>query len=417
MTSPAQIEEPARTLPVQDRFDVIVVGGGMAGVAAAVAAARTSARVALIERYCALGGLATLGNVTMWLPLCDGRGHQVIAGLGEELLKLSVAELKQSQPDAGFNRIPPAWQPEGTLEERSQARYRTDFNPSSYLLQLEALVLSEGIHILYDTRCSAVQKQDDRITHVVIENKSGRSALACSTVVDTSGDAEVCVQAGEPTLSLDSNVPAGWFFTLTNGHLKRHMLSQAYSPRGEKSVPGLFFHGDSGEQVTAHIIETRKLLRQRLKELCAHDPEADTQILMPATMACFRMSRRLKASTTLEEQHIHHWFDDTIGLTGDWRTCGPVYSIPLSCLLATQTANLITAGRCISVDKAVWDITRAIPGCVVTGQAAGTAAALAAQTTQGYLHKLPYARLHEHLLHQNVLLAPHLVTTGNRFLL
>jgi len=88
-----------------------------------------------------------------------------------------------------------------------------------------------------------------------------------------------------------------------------------------------------------------------------------------------RMTRRLKARIELQEKDERSIFSDSIGMTGDWRKAGPVYYLPLRSLVAVRTANLITAGRCISSDSA-WDITRAIPACAVTGQAAGTAAAL-----------------------------------------
>ena len=81
-TPAATIREPGRALPVKHSCDVLVAGGGLAGSAAAVAAARNGARVVLIDKACALGGLATLGIVTIWLPLCDGRGRQVSGGPG-----------------------------------------------------------------------------------------------------------------------------------------------------------------------------------------------------------------------------------------------------------------------------------------------------------------------------------------------
>ena len=110
------IEEPARRTPVRGACDVLVVGGGIAGVAASVAAARQGADVVLVEKACALAGLATLGHVIVWLPLCDGRGRQVIAGLTEELLKLSVADLGQDNESARFRGIPACWQPGGDLQ-------------------------------------------------------------------------------------------------------------------------------------------------------------------------------------------------------------------------------------------------------------------------------------------------------------
>ena len=82
------LREAARSVPVVGAFDVAVVGGGVAGVAASVAAARNGVTVCLIEKACAVGGLATLGLVTVYLPLCDGKGRQVMGGLAEELLKL-----------------------------------------------------------------------------------------------------------------------------------------------------------------------------------------------------------------------------------------------------------------------------------------------------------------------------------------
>ena len=94
MVVPGFIQESSKRLAVSATYDVAVVGGGIAGIAAALAAKRAGASVLLLEKMFAMGGLATLGNVTIWLPLCDGNGHQVIGGIGEELLKLSVKDFK-----------------------------------------------------------------------------------------------------------------------------------------------------------------------------------------------------------------------------------------------------------------------------------------------------------------------------------
>jgi hypothetical protein len=402
------IPEPARQTPVIAHYDVLVVGGGIAGVAAAVAAARCSAKVGLIERYCGLGGLATLGNVVLWLPLCDGRGNQVVGGLGEELLKLSVAELPRDYPGARLQRPPECWQPGGEVSLRARRRYRAGFNPAAYMLALEELVTAGGVEVHYDTRFCAVAQNAGRITHVIVENKSGRSAIACGTVVDATGDADVCFAAGERTVSLDSNVPAAWFYTLGSGELRLHLLSNHYCPQaGKADAQGPFFRGDSAADVTGHILHSRRLVRDKLAELRLAAKGQDVQLLMPAAMACFRMTRRLEGAFTLGHHHVHRWLDQVIGLTGDWRKAGPVYAIPLGCLRG-RSLNLLAAGRCISADSTVWDAVRAIPPCAVTGQAAGVGAALASSRNEG-IGDVPYDALRRKLLEQGVLLDEGLV--------
>jgi hypothetical protein len=330
--------------------------------------------------------------------------------LGEELLKLSIADLPKDYPAARFRGLPACWQPGGDREERARKRYRVDFNPASYLLALEKLVVDAGVKVFYDTRFCSVSRDGARITHVIVENKNGRSALAARTVVDATGDADVCVSAEEQTTSLSSNVIAGWFYALKAGELTLHQLSHRYSRRcSTEDAQAPFFRGDDADQVTDHILHTRVKLRETLARLRAKQPAEDVQVLMPATMACFRMTRRLVGGFTLAETHMHQWFEDAIGLTGDWRQSGPVYAIPLRCLRGVLIRNLLVAGRCISVDTTAWDALRAIPPCVVTGEAAGTAAALATRHTGGDIHALKYEMLRDQLRAQGVLLDPGLV--------
>ena len=405
--------EPERKVPVTGAYDVVVAGGGIAGVAAAVAAARNGASVCLLDKESGLGGLATLGNVIVWLPICDGRGRQVIGGLGEELLRLSVADLGQNNPTAQFFGVPTCWLPGGDAVERKKKRYVAHFNPVAYTLALEKLVVDNGVTLLYDTRVCQVQRDGERIRHVIIENKSGRQAVAARVVVDATGDADLCYLGGEQTESLDSNVLCGWFYLLKDGVPHLQCLSNRFDPNcGKNNADGPFLRGDDAEQVTAHILGTRDLVRRRIAEWRELNPGVEIQPFQLPTIACFRMTRRLVGEFSLGERHMHQFLPDATGFTGDWRKAGPVYSIPLRALRGVRNRNLLTAGRCISADTTVWDATRAIPTCAVTGEAAGTAAALAAKTADGDVHALDVARLQAVLRDQRVLLDPALVAAA-----
>jgi hypothetical protein len=296
------------------------------------------------------------------------------------------------------------------VEQRKKTRYQVEFNPGSYSLAIEKLVTDSGVAMLYDTRVCAVCRDADRITHLIVENKSGRSAIACRAVVDATGDADVCWLAGEETESLDSNVLCGWFYTLRDGILHLNALSHPYNAdAGKQDLDGPFFRGDDAAQVTAQILGARDLIRKRVAALRRDRPDSDIQVFAPPAIACFRMTRRLVGALSLGERHIHTWFDDAVGLTGDWRRKGPVYSIPLASLTGVRNHNLLAAGRCISADTTVWDVTRAIPTCAVTGEAAGAAAALAVRLTSGNVSRLSIAALQRELRVRGVLIEPELV--------
>ncbi len=389
---PSYIVEPQRTTPVAGDYDVVVVGGGIAGVAAAVAAARNDARTCLIEKENALGGLATLGLVVIYLPLCDGRGNQVIAGLGEELLKLSLKYGPGSIPECWTEDLPPA--------RRKKKRYRVRFNPASFLLALEEFVLDNGVSLIYDSRYCAVKTgAAGEIESVIIENKSGRTAINCGVVVDASGDADVASDAGEPTVSLDTNRRSGWFYSCDG---KENTLHQLHDPLYSDLPAGIrTFAGDNWRDVTQMNIASRKLILKALKDENAF--ESGKYPLLVPVIPQLRMTRRISAGFELDEDHSHTMFPDAVGLTGDWRRSGPVFSIPYRCLRGEKTPNLLTAGRCISVTDRMWDITRAIPACAVTGQAAGAAAALAVEGETG-VREIDISRMQNRLKKQDVIL-------------
>ena len=173
------LSEAPRKTDVCGEYDVIVCGGGIAGVAAALASSRCGAKTLLIEREYTLGGLATLGLVTIYLPLCDGMGNQVSYGITEELLKLSIKH-------GAAGRYPEKWlSKNSTREERQNSgRYEAQFDPNVFAVDCEKLLLGEGSDILYGTLVCSAPVEDGRITHVVVENKSGRKAYRTKAVVD-----------------------------------------------------------------------------------------------------------------------------------------------------------------------------------------------------------------------------------------
>lgn len=384
------ISEPARQLPVQSAYDVVVVGGGIAGVAAAVAAARAGVSVCLLEKENGLGGLATLGNVIVWLPLCNGKGRQVIGGIGEEMLRLSVRDLQAENAEADFHGVPPCWEKGGDKKKRLEARFLTCFNPASYILALENWILENGVHVMYDTRLCAVRRRRGAITHVIVENKSGRSAIACGAAVDASGDADLCYLAGEETFTSDANVAAGWFYYLKNGVTHLCESSEAFrADLDSTQIKTPHYRGDIAEQVTAQLIETRKLTARVLDGLRKENPGVAIEPFALPSIPCFRATRRLVGEQSLCEGDMYQWYKDTVGLTGDWRRRGPVFPITLRMLRGVANKNLLSAGRCFSIDNTAWDAARCIPTCAISGEAAGLAAAVAVKEKGGNAHRIP----------------------------
>lgn len=378
------IFEPGRELAVSAETDVIVAGGGIAGIAAAMAAARGGAKVTLVEREFCLGGMATLGLVTIYLPLDDGLGNQVIYGIGEELLRMSIKHTVEGL-------YPKAWLEGGTKEEKQKYRFVTQFNPHLFALEAEKIMGEMGIEILYGTLIADVIKEDKRIKGVVVENKSGRSVIMCKSVVDCTGDADVAKFAGAQTaLHKGGNGLASWYYYLKDGKSKLKMFGLADLPvsddpqkekkddtYGNATVASLTttrFSGVDGTELSDAVKEAHSKMYEDILKFRAEDPEYVPVTI--STIPLVRMSRRIVGPYELDESENRIGFEDSIGLTGDWRKMGPCFEIPYRTLYTEDVENLIAAGRNISVTDSMWDITRVIPACAVTGEAAGTAAAM-----------------------------------------
>lgn len=366
-----RIEESARFVPVVRHADVVVAGGGIAGVAAALAAARRGAKTLLLEKECALGGLATLGMIIRYLPLCDGYGHQVIGGIGEELM-LESQRYGVLKMHGEWYGIPSVWTDEGTLEERTQKRFEADYDAGPMILVLEKLLQEAGVEIWYDTRlCSAVSTAKT-VSHLIVENKSGRLALEAKAFVDATGDADLCFLAQEDTASSDQNRRSGWYFSLRDK--EEPVLHTLTDPRWDPCLPGSrFYAGDRGSEVSAYVQDMHDMILENANKHQA------VPFLIP-TIPLFRMTRRLIGQKTLTADDLGKWCEDAVALTGDWRRPAPVYAIGLAHLQGAKRENLFAAGRCISSEGDAWDVTRVIPTCAATGEAAGAAAAMYAQT-------------------------------------
>lgn len=370
--------EEKRSLSVRDSYDVIVAGGGVAGAAASIAACRLGAKTLLLEKSNIPGGLATLGLVAVYLPLCDGKGHQVTAGIAEEFLKLSIKY--------GFDTLPECWKNKhGAVAER----YCTDFSPAAFAIALDELLVKEGVDLSYDTLACQPVFEDDRCTHVVVENKSGRYAYGCRMAVDATGDADL-FRYSNVQCSNGTNGLTYWTYTIDPEILdksigtgkitqNKFLMMSGADEYGEGAPEGYpKYDGTDDRQITRFLIDSRSCLRREVYE---DGLRRDRMIMSLPGMAQFRTTRRITGEYELDSEDANRIFPDSIGCVGDWRFPGIVWEIPYRALYSKKCRNLFAAGRCFSAVSDAWQSTRVIPGAASTGQAAGTAAALCAKTS------------------------------------
>ena len=362
---------------VTDTCDVLVCGGGFAGISAALAAARQGKQVILLEKQYMLGGLGTAGLVTIYLPLCDGMGHQVSFGIAEELLRLSISMGAEKE-------YPSQWLDSNHPEPPSphNHRFMTRYNAQLFAILAEQLLLKEGVEIFYGAYAVGAHCKDSRIDAVIIESKSGRQAIRATSIVDASGDCDIAHFAGAPTETFkQGNVLAAWYYYADPDGYHLNMLGFADIPDSEKKagheeqhlIPRRF-GGLDGRELSELMQLSHKASLEDVRKRRVETPD-----LWPVTIATtpqIRMTRHLVGDFILDDSHMHQYMADSIGMVSDWRKRGPVYEVPFRSLYSSQIKNLITAGRCTSVTESMWDIMRVIPCCAVTGQAAGTAAAM-----------------------------------------
>ncbi|NDB45075.1 MAG: FAD-dependent oxidoreductase [Betaproteobacteria bacterium] len=415
--------EPARQLPVYGSFDVVVVGGGPAGIAASWSAAKHGAKVLLIERYGFLGGMGTAGGVTNFAGLYGIRqGHmqQVVHGVVDEIFDRLSALDGLNDPQDGM---------QGRIRVRS-------YDMSAYKCVADQMLRDVGVEILFHAWAAQVHAEDGRIQALFVETKSGRQTVLASSFIDCSGDADVAAFAGVP-FEVGDGLGSGLYPT-TMFRIAHVDSAQALAAVGEfqainllmKKVqaekPGHYQFPREGailrpqknpSEWRANVtqiaqangmamdatdarqgeLEGRQQVGEFFRFLKNEVPGfAKAQITEIAPQVGIRESRRIQGMYALTGHDIVSCatFEDAIGVNAwpmemhaqgkiEWRfpekPVGPhqrLYNhLPWRMLVPQGVHNLLVAGRCASMTHEGQSAARVSGGCFVMGQAAGTAAA------------------------------------------
>ena len=377
------ITETAREIPVVKEVDVVVAGGGPAGVTAAIAAARNGAKTLLVERYGYLGGMITGSNVTWYLGFGDGQ-KQVVRGLSDEfVLRLGEA--------GGL-----------TSERNSSGDCNSD---AEFVKWLSVVMLEEaGAEMLLHSWTAAALVEDQVCKGIVVENKAGRQAILAKVTVDATADGDVCRSSGAEMTTDDHDISlirsfegvdenrAGEF-RKSDPDAYAQLMDELKAKDGDApSRGGGKFQGRSAissEDLTYIENEARKRAVTGLRFMRENVPGYENaKLAWTAPQLGVRESRKIVGGYTLGYDDIleSRKFDDTIGRCGAQMTGyklydvgGLDYDIPYRCLVPQRIDNLLASGRCVSATHEAMNTLRLIVPCMLTAEAAGTAAALAAK--------------------------------------
>ncbi len=366
----------SKKIQAKGEYDIIVCGGGVAGVAAAVTAANQGKRVLLLEKSNILGGLGTLGLINLFVAMCNGRGKQIIFGLCDKWARLSAK--------LGYDTIPQEWK-NGEPQEPTEVRYVQRYSPYIFALQLMEEVTSAGVELLYDCIACDPVMEGNVCKGVITESKSGTGYYACKMLIDTTGDCDVLRRGGVPTVAGQNYYTyIGKIISLSSckeaidnqdiRHAFKNIAGGSINLFGDdqpKNMPR--WSGLSVEEVSDYLITNQKHMLSTLKEEDRKEREITHLPMMPQ----FRTTCRIQGDYSLKVSDIYRHFDDSIGAINDFAHRDHLLEIPLRSLCRKDFPNMITAGRSADGAGFAWDIIRVIPPAIITGQAAAHAASLA----------------------------------------
>jgi hypothetical protein len=409
--------EPGRDIPVYHRCQVLVVGGGPSGTAAAVAAARQGADVALLERYNHLGGLST-GGLVIWIDrMTDWVGKLVIRGFAEELLDRLPAEAVAGPAREEWGSKDPAkaahWS-HRTASYHGVVTWSPTIDPERLKLLSQEIVLERKVKLIYHSWAAMPIVQDGAVKGVAFESKEGRMALMADVVVDATGDGDLFARAGAAFVNdideadVHHCMNTAWLFGGVD--MNRWIEFKAGQPeqftqfmaRGREQL-GLFerpfvswrndialFMGprQAGysaldvDDLTAVEVRSHRAMDAHLGYFRAHAPGFENAFpMLSAPQIGVRHARRLSGvgSVLRSQWPLGVPLPDEVGVTPAVSPKFPNISIPYGALVPQQLDGLLACGRHISCDPNSHGFMREIPQCWITGQAAGVAAALAVQ--------------------------------------
>lgn len=387
----------ARETNITSKTDVLVVGGGTAGTIAAIQAARVGAKTMIIERGSQLGGTTTTGGVA-FPGLFHAWGKQIISGIGWELVTDTVFLDGGSLPDFSVeinNTTVRHW------------RHQVHVNPFLYAILAEEKCEEAGVDIAYYESPQAIRKTQEGWQVDCVGFGTTRR-IFCKQIIDCTGGAEVVGLMNLARFRDNETQPASMLFQLD----KPTNPGRANGP-GTGTLNAIYVYGaDSANSrtVTEANLAGRKTILEKIRK-----EKKRLMQLQPET--AFRESYRIKGETviTIDDYISGRLFKDAIcyafypvdlhsnyGVQPKPLAKGTIPTIPLSALIPHGSQNIIVAGRCVSSDRLANSGLRVQASCMAMGQAAGAAAALAAERNTTPM-KIPIKKLKEILINNNAI--------------
>ena len=345
-----------------NQYDCIVVGGGFAGISAALSSARNGLKTLLIEKEYELGGLATLGLINWYEPICNQNGKQLLGGIAEELLKRS---------NEYCGTLDKAW-----LEKTPTKKpYAGFFNHSVFAVNMTDLLVKEGVEITFDSLLTAVNVKEGKIESVVYETVEGAKEVSAKYFIDATGTARLCslcdlpVEDGKNVLS---------FYT----HVAKENDKGEYQARFD--VFGAFLNGKHqpehvpllcgayADDVNKYVIESHKVFA---KEILGNKERANKIVEVPH-MPQFRMIRHIVGEDTIKGEDSNIVKENSLGEFGHFAHAETYFSLTFGSMYNKKIGNLLAVGRIISARGEGWNASRVIPIAALTGEVASEAIAL-----------------------------------------